>query len=393
MTDSEPGLLDLLSLRHFVFLSFCPLDIHDMKKILSVVGARPNFIKIAPLAKAFKKYRKEVRHLLCHTGQHFDKRMSEIFFEELKMPKPDFNLGVGGGSHASQTARIMLELEKVITREKPDLVVVPGDVNSTMAAALVASKMGIPVAHVEAGLRSFDKTMPEEINRIVTDVVSDFLFVTEHSGMHNLRDEGVDDSKIFFVGNTMIDSLDAHWDALEANTITDRLGLTKGGYIVATFHRPTNVDKKENLSDIMETMGKLSGERKLVFPVHPRTRKNINVFGLDKHIPNSLILAEPLGYLEFLSLMRYAELVITDSGGIQEETTYMGVQCITVRKNTERPVTIDVGTNQLVGISMEKVERTAMDILGGTTKPGRIPELWDGKAAKRIAEIIMEHKE
>ncbi len=364
-----------------------------MKKILSVVGARPNFIKIAPLAKALKKYRKEVRHLLCHTGQHFDERMSEIFFDQLQMPKPDFNLGVGGGSHASQTARIMLELEKVIDEQKPDLVVVPGDVNSTLAAALVASKMGIPVAHVEAGLRSYDKTMPEEINRIVTDVVSDYLFVTEHSGMHNLRDEGMDDDKIFFVGNTMIDTLDANYEAIEACPITKEMGLTPEKYIVATFHRPSNVDDAENLKALMDTLGRLADERKLVFPVHPRTRKNIEAFGLKGRIPKGLILTEPLGYIEFLSLMRYAELVITDSGGIQEETTYMNVQCITVRKNTERPVTIDVGTNHLVGTSMEKVERTAMDILGGTTKPGRIPELWDGKAARRIAEILMEHKE
>ncbi len=364
-----------------------------MKKILSVVGARPNFIKIAPLAKAFKKYRKEVKHLLCHTGQHFDQRMSEIFFEELQMPRPDFNLGVGGGSHAEQTARIMLELEKVLLAEKPDLVVVPGDVNSTLAASLVASKMSIPIAHVEAGLRSFDKTMPEEINRIVTDVVSDFLFVTEHSGMHNLRDEGMDDSKIFFVGNTMIDTLESHYEAVEACDITHRLKLEKGAYITATFHRPSNVDDRENLSDLMETLSRLARQRPLVFPVHPRTRKNIEAFGLEDKIPDSLMLTEPMGYIEFLSLMRYAELVITDSGGIQEETTYMGVQCITVRKNTERPVTIDVGTNHLVGVSMEKVEKTAMDILGGTTKPGRIPELWDGKAAKRIASIIMDHKE
>ena len=331
--------------------------------------------------------------MLCHTGQHFDQRMSEIFFDDLQMPKPDFNLGVGGGSHAEQTARIMLELEKVLNTEKPDLVIVPGDVNSTMAAALVASKMSIPIAHVEAGLRSYDKTMPEEINRIVTDVVSDFLFVTEHSGMRNLRDEGMDDNKIFFVGNTMIDTLEANYEAVEACPITDEMGLEKEKYIVATFHRPTNVDDKETLTGIMETLGRLAQERKLVFPVHPRTRKNIQQFGLEDILPNSLILTEPLGYIEFLSLMRYAELVITDSGGIQEETTYMNVQCITVRKNTERPVTIDVGTNHLVGVSMEKVEKTAMDILGGTTKPGRIPELWDGKAAKRIAEIIMQYKD
>ena len=361
-----------------------------MKKIISVVGARPNFIKIAPVAKAFKKYRKDVKHLICHTGQHFDKRMSEIFFDQLKMPRPDFNLGVGSGSHAEQTARVMLELEKVLADEQPDLVIVPGDVNSTLATALVASKMGIPLAHVEAGLRSFDKSMPEEINRIVTDVVSDYLFVTEHSGMHNLRDEGMDESKIHFVGNTMIDTLDAHYEAIEACTISKDMGLPPEKYIVATFHRPDNVDEPEALGELMETLSNLAKERSLVFPVHPRTRKNITNFGLDKKIPKSLIITEPMGYIDFLSLMRYAELVITESGGIQEETTYMGVQCITVRKNTERPVTIDVGTNHLVGTIMEKVEKTAIDILGGVTKPGRIPELWDGEAARRIAEIIME---
>ncbi len=361
-----------------------------MKKIISIVGARPNFIKIAPVAKAFKKFRKDIKHKICHTGQHFDQRMSEVFFDQLKMPRPDFNLGIGGGSHAEQTARIMLELEKVLAEERPDLVIVPGDVNSTLAAALVASKMGIPIAHVEAGLRSFDKSMPEEINRIVTDVVSDYLFVSEHSGMRNLRDEGMGESKIHFVGNTMIDSLEANYELIEACTITKEMGLDPSGYIVGTFHRPSNVDEPEALKDLMASLSRLAKERKLIFPVHPRTRKNIERYGLDSQIPKGLIITEPLGYIEFLSLVRYAELVITDSGGIQEETTYMGVQCITVRKNTERPVTIDVGTNHLVGIQMEKVERTALDILGGTTKPGRIPELWDGKASKRIADIVME---
>ena len=353
------------------------------------MGARPNFIKIAPIAKAFKKYKKEVKHLICHTGQHFDQRMSEVFFDQLQMPRPDFYLGVGGGSHAEQTARIMLGLEQVLSEECPDLVIVPGDVNSTLAAALVASKMSIPIAHVEAGLRSFDKTVPEEINRIVTDVVSDYLFVTEHSGISNLRDEGMDESKIHFVGNTMIDTLDAHYEAIEACNISAVMGLTQGKYILSTFHRPSNVDEPDALRELMETLSRLAKERTLVFPVHPRTRKNIKKYGLDKKIHKGLIITEPLGYIEFLSLMRYAELVITDSGGIQEETTYMGVQCITVRKNTERPVTIDVGTNHLVGTIMEKVEKTAMDILGGTTKPGRIPELWDGKAARRIVEIIV----
>jgi UDP-N-acetylglucosamine 2-epimerase (non-hydrolysing) len=365
----------------------------EQKKILSVVGARPNFIKIAPVDKAFKKYGKAVSHKICHTGQHFDECMSKVFFEDLKMPKPAFYLGVGGGSHASQTARIMLELEEVFKEEKPDLVIVPGDVNSTLAAALVASKMGIPIAHVEAGLRSFDKTMPEEINRIMTDVVSEYLFITEHSAMRNLRDEGVDNDKIHFVGNTMIDTLEAHYDLIEECSVTKDMKLKQGGYILATFHRPTNVDEKENLAPLMETLGRLAGERTVVFPVHPRTRKRLVEFGLDKRIPENLVLTQPLGYIEFLSLMRYAELVITDSGGIQEETTYLNVQCITVRKNTERPVTMDVGTNHLVGTDLEKVEKTALDILGGITKPGRIPEMWDGKAAKRIAAIIMEEED
>ena len=362
-----------------------------MKKILSIVGARPNFIKIAPIDKAFRKYRKEVEHRICHTGQHFDDRMSKIFFEDLKMPRPDFYLGVGGGSHAEQTARIMLELEKVLSEECPDLVIVPGDVNSTLAGALVASKMRIPIAHVEAGLRSYDKTMPEEINRIVTDVVSDYLFVSEHSGTHNLRSEGMDDDKIYFVGNVMIDTLEAHYDLIEASPITKEMGLEQGKYILATFHRPSNVDNKTDLEALMKTLGRLAEERTLVFPVHPRTRKQIKANGLDSKLPKGLVLTDPLGYIEFLSLMRYAELVITDSGGIQEETTYLGVQCITVRKNTERPVTMDVGTNHLVGTDLEKVEKTAKDILSGITKPGRIPELWDGKTAKRIAEIIVEN--
>ena len=361
-----------------------------MKKLLSVVGARPNFIKIAPVDKALRRHGKVVSHKICHTGQHFDDCMSKVFFDELKMPRPDFYLGVGGGSHASQTARIMLELEKVYELERPDLVIVPGDVNSTMAAALVASKMGIPIAHVEAGLRSFDKAMPEEINRIITDVVSDLLFVTEHSGTKNLREEGIDSDKIFFVGNTMIDTLEDHYKLIEEATVAADMGLTPGQYILATFHRPTNVDDKQGLSDLIDTLKRLAGQRKLVFPVHPRTMKNLKEFGLDGNLPAGLILTPPKGYIEFLSLMRHAELVVTDSGGIQEETTYMGVQCITVRKNTERPVTIDVGTNHLVGTDLEKVEKVALDILGGITKPGRIPEMWDGKAARRIAEVIVD---
>ena len=362
-----------------------------MKKVISIVGARPNFIKIAPLDKAFRKHRKEVKHLICHTGQHFDNSMSSVFFDELGLPKPDFYLGVGSGSHAAQTAKIMLELEKVLADEQPDMVIVPGDVNSTLAAALVASKMGIPIAHVEAGLRSFDRTMPEEINRIVTDVVSDLLFVSEHSGIRNLRDEGIEENRIHFTGNIMIDSLEEHYEMIEQNPVVQKMNLVKEEYILATFHRPNNVDNAESLAELLQSLSRLAQKRPLVFPVHPRTRKNIQSFGIDTNLHPNLILTDPLGYIEFLSLMRYAQLVITDSGGIQEETTYMGVQCITVRKNTERPVTIDVGTNQLVGTDLDRVERTAIDILAGNTKPGRIPELWDGKTAKRIVEVIMDH--
>ncbi|HAK00229.1 MAG TPA: UDP-N-acetylglucosamine 2-epimerase (non-hydrolyzing) [Bacteroidales bacterium] len=362
-----------------------------MKKVLSIVGARPNFIKIAPLDKAFRKYRKEVKHLICHTGQHFDNAMSSVFFEELGLPKPDFYLGVGSGSHAAQTAKIMLELEKVLEIEQPDMIIVPGDVNSTLASALVASKMGIPIAHIEAGLRSFDRTMPEEINRIVTDVVSDLLFVSEHSGIRNLRDEGIEENRIYFVGNIMIDSLEEHYEIIESNPVVSTMGLERDQYILATFHRPNNVDDNKSLADLLKCLTRLAEKRPVVFPVHPRTRNNIQTFGLNVNLHPNLILTEPLGYIEFLSLMRYAELVVTDSGGIQEETTYLGVQCITVRKNTERPVTIDVGTNQLVGTDLERVEKVALEILSGNTKAGRIPELWDGKTAKRITEIIVDY--
>ena len=362
-------------------------------KVISVVGARPNFIKIAPIHKAFQKYRNKVTHKICHTGQHFDQNMSRVFFENLQLPKPDFYLGVGGGSHAEQTARIMIEFEKVLEKEKPDLIIVPGDVNSTMACSLVASKMGVKIAHVEAGLRSFDREMPEEINRVVTDILSDFLFVTEESGLKNLENEGIDRSKIHFVGNTMIDSLVHYLPEIETSPVLRSLNLESSKYILVTFHRPSNVDNSKSLTSLVTFLNNLADKRKVVFPIHPRTRLNLEEFNLKQSVHSDILLSEPIGYFDFLALAKDAELVITDSGGIQEESTYLGVQCITVRDNTERPVTVDVGTNQLIGTDFQKVETAANAVLSGNIKKGKIPELWDGKAGERIVGVLMGSKE
>jgi UDP-N-acetylglucosamine 2-epimerase (non-hydrolysing) len=357
-------------------------------KVITVAGARPNFIKIAPIYRAFKKKADVFDHLICHTGQHFDRNMSKIFFDQLEMPEPDFNLGVGSGSHADQTARIMVEFEKIMIQEKPDLILVPGDVNSTLACSVVASKMGIKIGHVEAGLRSFDRDMPEEINRIVTDVLSDYLFVSEESGMVNLKNEGVDDGKVYFVGNVMIDSLVHFLPTIKESGILKELGLEAGKYTLMTFHRPSNVDDADSLAELVGMLNRLAEKSKLVFPMHPRTRKNLEKHGLDGRLAKSILILEPIGYIDFLALTRSAELVITDSGGIQEETTYLGVQCITVRDNTERPVTVTVGCNQLIGTELAAVEKTAVEVLDGNRKKGTIPELWDGQTAERIVEII-----
>ena len=360
-----------------------------MKKIISIVGARPNFMKVAPIHKAFQKYNKSVKHLICHTGQHYDKKMSKIFFEDLEMPKPDFYLGVGSGSHAQQTANVMIEFEKVLLTEKPDLIIVVGDVNSTVACSLVASKLNIKVAHVEAGLRSFDRSMPEEINRLLTDAISDYLFVTENSGLVNLEHEGISQDKVHFVGNVMIDSLIQYLPKAEQSSALKTYGLTPSKYLLFTLHRPANVDSKEFLKDLMELFQNLSAERKIIFPVHPRTKKNLEDAGYKNNPPMAdIILTEPIGYIDFLSLTKNAELIITDSGGIQEESTYLGIQCITVRNNTERPVTVEQGTNQLIGTDLKKVEKAAMKILNGNIKSGSVPELWDGKTAERITELL-----
>ncbi|HTY10705.1 MAG TPA: UDP-N-acetylglucosamine 2-epimerase (non-hydrolyzing) [Bacteroidota bacterium] len=360
-------------------------------KIISVVGARPNFMKVAPLHKAFKQY-PSVQHRIVHTGQHYDANMSKVFFEDLELPRPDVYLGIGSGSQAEQTAKVMIEFEKVVLGEKPDLVVVVGDVNSTVACTLVCAKLLIPVAHVEAGLRSFDRTMPEEINRLLTDAIADFLFVSERSGLDNLKREGVADSKVYFVGNIMIDSLVHYRETSRRSVIKKTLGVEGKKYVLVTLHRPSNVDVRTNLSNILSMLESIARAQPVIFPVHPRTRKMIDEFDLRKTFAknSNIILCDPLGYLDFLCLLESAALAITDSGGIQEETTYLGVPCLTMRENTERPSTVSEGTNTLMGFDYEKTATEAGAVFRGTVKKGKIPELWDGKTAERIAKIMAD---
>lgn len=361
-----------------------------MRKIISVVGARPNFMKVAPLHREFLKY-SNIRHRILHTGQHYDEVMSKIFFDDLELPRPDVYLGVGSGSHAVQTANIMIKFERAVLEEKPDLAIVVGDVNSTLACSLVCAKLLISVAHVEAGLRSFDRTMPEEINRQLTDSISSFLFVTEQSGVDNLLREGVHSSKIFLVGDVMIDSLILFREKAKASTILSELHLSPHQYTLVTLHRPSNVDAKENVEKILRVFEAIGQRTTIVFPVHPRTRKMLKEFGLNERALSikNLILTEPIGYLDFLRLMDNAALLLTDSGGIQEETTYLGVPCLTLRENTERPITVELGTNQLVGLDVQKVIQKSMDVFDGKAKVGCVPTLWDGKAAERIAKILV----
>jgi UDP-N-acetylglucosamine 2-epimerase (non-hydrolysing) len=362
-----------------------------MKKIISVVGTRPNFIKIAPVIRALEPFKDQFTHSLCHTGQHFDEKMSTVFFDELGMPKPDYYLGINQGSHAVQTAGIMVEFEKVLIREKPDLVIVPGDVNSTMACSLAAAKLSVKIAHVESGLRSFDRDMPEEVNRIITDVLSDYLFVTEESGLTNLKNEGVDPGKVFFTGNTMIDSLVYFREKISQSAVLESLGLEKGNYILVTFHRPSNVDSDAGLTEIITFLNELAKIKKVIFPIHPRTKSNLQKLPLAHTLNPNLMLLTPLGYFDFLNLIENAEVVITDSGGIQEETTFLGVPCVTVRNNTERPSTIDVGTNILTGTDLTVVSGVVHKILNGDKKPGRLPEKWDGHAAERVVAVLRKH--
>lgn len=413
-------------------------------KIILVAGARPNFMKIAPLVRAFDDYNRnrgetgkgrtreiglnrnrmsegrrgkenEISYLLVHTGQHYDEGMSEFFFKDLGLPEPDIYLGVGSGSHAEQTARIMMAFEKVCLEEKPDLVMVVGDVNSTVACALVAAKLGIPVAHVEAGLRSFDRTMPEEINRLLTDQLSDYLFTTCDDANRNLLKEGIPKEKIHFVGNVMIDTLLKHLEMAKKSDIIERLGLSDNGkvkkYAVLTLHRPSNVDDKGVLQEIFGALNEIATRIPVIFPVHPRTLRRLQEFKLNEMVNYVDLITEnlrnktfnkssfekssprvlaipPLGYLDFLCLMSKASLVLTDSGGIQEETTILGIPCLTLRNNTERPVTVREGTNFVVGNDPKKIKTKAFEILRNGIPRGRIPKYWDGKAAQRVVRIL-----
>ncbi|HWT89505.1 MAG TPA: UDP-N-acetylglucosamine 2-epimerase (non-hydrolyzing), partial [Solirubrobacterales bacterium] len=354
-------------------------------RILYVVGTRPNFVKTAPVIGALRERRPEGRHAIVHTGQHYDQRMSEVFFEELGVPAPDHMLEVGSGTHAAQTARTMERLEPVLLEERPDLVMVPGDVNSTLAAALTAVKMGIPVAHIESGLRSFDMTMPEEVNRIVADRFADWLFLHSEEGIENLRAEGIPDERMHMVGNTMIDTLVALQDRIRAAGSAARLGVEPGSYVLVTLHRPALVDGPL-LGETVAQLAALAQQIPVVFPVHPRTRKMME--GLEPDAPG-LLLTDPLGYLAFLSLVADARAVLTDSGGIQEETTYLGVPCFTLRDNTERPVTIRAGTNTLLGLDPAAIAGIPRALADRGDVPSEPPPLWDGHAAERIADAIL----
>ena len=353
-------------------------------QILHVVGARPNFMKVAPVHRALAS-RAGVKQMLVHTGQHYDVNMSDVFFQQLSIPMPDVNLGVGSGSHGKQTAEIMIGFEALVQERRPDLVLVYGDVNSTAAAALVCAKLGIRIGHVEAGLRSFDRTMPEEINRLVTDQLSDMLFTPSEDGDQNLEKEGIAKEKIFLVGNVMIDTL------VRLLPLAEKVSLDElpQEYALVTLHRPSNVDEPASLRKLLEALAKISSRIAVVFPVHPRTRQRIKDVAVNLPASDKLLLLEPKPYIDFLALQRRATAVITDSGGIQEETTYLGIPCITVRENTERPVTVSEGTNVLVGRDLEWLRSELEKILDGKRKPHRIPALWDGKASERIAKIIV----
>jgi len=380
-----------------------------MARIVNVVGARPNFMKIAPILREMDKV-PEMRWLLVHTGQHYDVEMSEAFFRELAIPKPDMNLEVGSDTHARQTAQIMTAFEEVCFREKPDLVLVVGDVNSTIACSLVASKLHIPVAHVEAGLRSFDRKMPEEINRIVTDILSTYLFTTCDEANENLLREGVAREKIFLVGDVMIDTLLANLEKIREMDTWCRMGLRQGEYAVLTLHRPSNVDDRQVLGKIIGALETVSRHLPIVFPMHPRTREAVRRFGYEKHFRSAhghgslardpgrgkaigepgIWCCDPLGYLEFQNLVVHCKFVMTDSGGIQEETTVLDIPCLTLRDTTERPVTITHGTNTLLGGDGVRIAEEAMKILQGKGKRGQSPPLWDGKASERIVQILAQ---
>jgi len=376
---------------------------------MHVVGTRPNFMKVAPLMREIFRYPQKFDQLFVHTGQHYDYEMSKSFFNDLKLPSPDIYLGIGSGTHAEQTGKIMIEFEKICFKEKPDLIIVVGDVNSTIACALVATKLCIPVAHVEAGLRSFDRTMPEEVNRILTDQISDYLFTTCEDANQNLIKEGIPKQNIFFVGNVMIDTLLGNIEIAKSSIILEKLELRKNNsikkYAVVTLHRPSNVDNREILNGILNVLNELAKEISIIFPAHPRTIKQMqsfklvklanykeNVFSndLNKKTQNMLTIS-PLSYLDFLCLMSSATIVLTDSGGIQEETTILGIPCLTLRNNTERPITVKEGTNILVGNNSDKIMSIALSVLKNENSKKKIPKYWDGKSAERIIKILIKN--
>jgi len=367
-----------------------------MKKIHLVVGARPNFMKMAPLYREFEKYSDKFEVKLIHTGQHYDEKMSKFFFDDLQMPVPAEYLEVGSGTHGEQTARIIERYEKVLLEDKPDLVIVAGDVNSTVACALDAAKLHISVAHLEAGLRSFDRTMPEEINRLMTDVISDYLLTPSEDANRHLRSEGIPEEKIYFVGNIMIDSLLQYKERAKQSRILETIAaehnfLPTDEFVLITLHRPSNVDNRDGLLTILNAFEDISQNIKLIFPIHPRTTKQINIFGLDEKVAKmkNLLLIEPVGYYDFLKLQMNAKFILTDSGGIQEESTVFGIPCLTLRPNTERPITITEGTNKLVKLETDAIIREANLILNGKAKKGKIPKFWDGKTAERIVKIFL----
>src|SRR5215813_5348134 len=368
-----------------------------MLKVINVAGARPNFMKVAPIAAAMKRRSNDFQSILVHTGQHYDAAMSDAFFRDLEMPEPDIDLGVGSASHAVQTAGVIQAFEPYVINEKPDWVIVVGDVNSTVACALVCAKLGVKVAHVEAGLRSRDRTMPEEINRILTDQIAELLLTPSLDANENLRAEGIPEERIRFVGNIMIDSLMANLERAKRSKVLSGLGRAAQEYAALTLHRPSNVDEKGTFVRILDALEEIAQRLPIVFPAHPRTRRMIDEFGLTERTENvkGLVLVDPVGYLDFLHLLANSKLVLTDSGGIQEETTVLGIPCITLRENTERPITVEMGTNTIAGTDTAKIVAAAKQALEKPLDKSavRIPPLWDGKTADRILDALLETKD
>lgn len=360
------------------------------KKILTVIGTRPNYIKVTQFEKEFSKFPDEFEYRLLHTGQHYDRNMRDIFFEQLKLNKVDYALGINRGTPGAQVGEIIMKMDTVLQEWKPDILIVVGDVNSTLAASVAANKANVKLAHVESGLRSHDPAMPEEWNRLVTDQLANILFVTEKSGKENLLKEGKKEEQIFFVGNTMIDTLVAFEDDIESSDVLKKLKLDANTYVLMTIHRPSNVDQQNSLKKLADLIQFVSAKYKVVFPIHPRSMKNIEKFGMKKMFSENknLLLIEPLDYLSFQKLIKHCKLVITDSGGIQEETTFRQIPCLTLRENTERPITIELGSNELIPFELSVLEEKISSIENGSFKKGTIPPLWDGKATERIVGVL-----